>query len=109
MRVNENLNFNQWIHFALVRDAETELFYINGQPITESTGKSYTKNNFTIGKPSDGDAENPLSLNGNLQEFRILKKAIYSKCFKLPNKLRKICNKPSPLQHLHQHNLVVTY
>ena len=54
MRVNENLNFNQWIHFALVRDAETELFYINGQPITESIRKSYTKNNFTIGNDWTG-------------------------------------------------------
>ena len=65
--------YNQWVHFAVVRNSGTMSLYIDGtsvDSISATASLNGVGTNFTIGAPGDNLAD---GMQGYLQDFRITK------------------------------------
>ena len=65
--------YNQWVHFAVVRNSGTMSLYIDGtsvDSISATASLNGVGTNFTIGAPGDNLTE---GMNGYLSDFRITK------------------------------------
>jgi hypothetical protein len=63
--------YNQWVHFAVVRNSGTMSLYIDGtsvDSISATASLNGVGTNFTIGAPGDNLAD---GMQGYLQDFRI--------------------------------------
>ena len=82
--------YNQWVHFAVVRNSGTMSLYINGisvDSISAPASLNGVGSNFVVGAPSDNLAD---GMHGYLQDFRITKGlARYTANFTPPTKSLK--------------------
>ena len=65
--------YNQWVHFAVVRNSGTMTLYINGTSVDSISAPASLNgvgSNFIVGAPSDNLAD---GMHGYLQDFRITK------------------------------------
>ena len=65
--------YNQWVHFAVVRNSGTMTLYINGSSVDSMTATASLNgsgSNFIIGSPSDNTGS---SIDGYLEDFRVTK------------------------------------
>jgi len=65
--------YNQWVHFAVVRNSGTMNLYINGtsvDSISATASLNGVGNNFIVGAPGDNLAD---GMHGYLEDFRITK------------------------------------